>query len=283
GTRRIQRTRSWTSGSASSARRMSTGIMAKAAITRSRSPPSRAHPRPPAARGTRSASGQPASAPTRANESVTVPRSCLRRAGPGPGIRGQAAAAASMASRAAAVDDPPDPPRAWYLGRPRCTLQADPGSPDPRTPIAGRMTRCFLLLVDGLRRDLAEAELAAGSLPNLAAMVAGGGRTCGITAFPATTSVSYLPFLTGCTPGRCDVPSIRWLDRPRYRGRWWRDRAAVRSYCGYQASLLDHDIAGGVRTIFELVPESVGLFTPIARGLTPERDPTRLARKVWGA
>ncbi len=145
------------------------------------------------------------------------------------------------------------------------------------------MTRCFLLLVDGLRRDLAEAELAAGSLPNLAAMVAGGGRTCGITAFPATTSVSYLPFLTGCTPGRCDVPSIRWLDRTRYRGRWWRDRAAVRSYCGYQASLLDHDIAGGVRTIFELVPESVGLFTPIARGLTPERDPTRLARKVWGA
>jgi len=71
------------------------------------------------------------------------------------------------------------------------------------------MTRCFLLLVDGLRRDLAESELDAGTLPNLAAMVEEGGRSCAITAFPSTTSVAYLPFLTGCMPGRCDIPSIR--------------------------------------------------------------------------
>ena len=144
------------------------------------------------------------------------------------------------------------------------------------------MTRCFLLLVDGLRHDLAEAELAAGTLPNLAALVAGGGRTCAVTAFPSTTSVAYLPFLTGCMPGRCDIPSIRWLDRLRYRGRWWRDRAEVRSYCGYQAGLLDADLAPEVSTIFELVPESLALFTPIARGLSPDRDPTRLARRLWG-
>jgi len=144
------------------------------------------------------------------------------------------------------------------------------------------MTRCFLLLVDGLGLDLADAELAAGTLPNLAALVARGGRACAITAFPSTTSVAYLPFLTGCMPGRCDIPSIRWLDRARYRGRWWRDRAALRSYCGYQASLLDADLAPDVRTIFELVPESVGLFTPVARGLTADRDPTRLTRKLWG-
>jgi hypothetical protein len=145
------------------------------------------------------------------------------------------------------------------------------------------VTRCFLLLVDGLRYDVAEAELAAGALPHLAAMTAQGGRTCGITAFPSTTSVAYLPFLTGCTPGRCNVPSIRWLDRTRYAGRWWRDRNALRSYCGYQAGRLDRDIAPEVRTIFELVPDSVGLFTPVARGLTADRDPTRLARKLWGA
>jgi hypothetical protein len=144
------------------------------------------------------------------------------------------------------------------------------------------MTRCFVVLIDGLRRDLAEAELAAGSLPNLAAMVARGGSACAITAFPSTTSVAYLPFLTGCMPGRCDIPSIRWLDRQRYTGRWWRDRAAVRSYCGYQAPLLDADLAPDVRTIFELVPQSLGLFTPVARGLSPERDPTRVARRVWG-
>ena len=145
------------------------------------------------------------------------------------------------------------------------------------------MTRCFLLLVDGLRPDVAEARLAAGDLPHIAAMLKGGGATQAITGFPSTTSVAYLPFLTGCTPGHCDVPSIRWLDRASYGGRWWRDRKAIRSYCGYQAPMLDGDIRPDVRTIFELVPESLGIFTPVARGLTPERDPSRRERQLWGS
>jgi len=143
-------------------------------------------------------------------------------------------------------------------------------------------TRCLLLLVDGLRPDVAEARLAAGELPHLDAMLRDGGRTRAVTVFPSTTSVAYLPFLTGCTPGRCDIPSIRWLDRRAYGGRWWREREAVRSYCGYQAPRLDDDLAGDVRTIFELVPESVGIFTPVARGLTAARDPSRRERQLWG-
>jgi type I phosphodiesterase/nucleotide pyrophosphatase len=145
------------------------------------------------------------------------------------------------------------------------------------------MNRCFLLLVDGLRPDVAEARLVAGDLPHLSAMLEAGGRTTAITGFPSTTSVAYLPFLTGCAPGRCDIPSIRWLDRAAYGGRWWRDRAAVRSYCGYQAPLLDQDIKAELRTMFELVPESIGIFTPVARGLTRERDPSRLERQLWGS
>jgi hypothetical protein len=145
------------------------------------------------------------------------------------------------------------------------------------------MIRCFLLLVDGLRPDVADARLAAGDLPNIAKMLETGGRSVAITGFPSTTSVAYLPFLTGAAPGRCNIPSIRWLDRSAYRGRWWKDRAAVRSYCGYQASQLDQDLSPYVRTIFELVPESVGIFTPVARGLTRPRDPSRLERKVWGS
>ncbi len=145
------------------------------------------------------------------------------------------------------------------------------------------MTRCFLLLVDGLRPDVAEARLISGHLPHLAAMLKHGGRTLAITGFPSTTSVAYLPFLTGCTPGHCDIPSIRWLDRASYRGRWWRDRNAIRSYCGYQAPMLDGDIRADVRSIFELVPASVGIFTPVAKGLTPERDPSRRERQVWGS
>ncbi|HEV8613047.1 MAG TPA: alkaline phosphatase family protein [Gemmatimonadales bacterium] len=144
------------------------------------------------------------------------------------------------------------------------------------------MRRCLLLLIDGLRPDVAEAELRAGRLPNLARLVAAGGTGRAMTSFPSTTSVSYLPFFTGCTPGRCNVPSIRWLDRTCYEGRWWKHRSAVRSYCGYQAGLLDADIEPDVRTIFELVPESVGIFTMITRGLPRERNPTRLERGFWG-
>ena len=143
--------------------------------------------------------------------------------------------------------------------------------------------RCVVLLVDGLRPDLAEAMLLAGELPNLQAMLEHGGWNRAITVFPSTTSVAYLPFLTGCTPGQCNIPSIRWLDRRTYGGRWWRERDSVRSYCGYQAPQLDADIAPGVRTIFELVPESMGIFTPVARGLTPARDPSRRERQFWGS
>jgi hypothetical protein len=145
------------------------------------------------------------------------------------------------------------------------------------------MRRCFLLLIDGLRPDVAEARLAGGHLPHLADMLLQGGRTNAITGFPSTTSVAYLPFLTGCSPGHCDIPSIRWLDRARYGGRWWRDRHEVRSYCGYQAVFLDRDLSADVRTIFELVPDSIGIFTPVARGLTPARDPSRLERQLWGS
>src|SRR5215212_4235112 len=145
------------------------------------------------------------------------------------------------------------------------------------------MNRCFLLLVDGLRPDVAQRRLELGDLPHLASMLRRGGRTTAITAFPSTTSVAYLPFLTGCAPGRCDIPSIRWLDRSAYGGRWWQDRGAVRSYCGPQARQLDRDISPDVRTIFELVPESVGIFTPVARGLTAERNLSRLQRQLWGS
>ena len=139
-----------------------------------------------------------------------------------------------------------------------------------------------MLLVDGLRPDIAERELQAGHLPNLAQLTASGSRTRAVTVFPSTTSVAYLPFLTGELPGRCGVPSIRWLDRTAYGGRWWREREAVRSYCGYQAGHLDRDIDPVVRTIFQDVPESVAIFSMITRGLTPDRDLHAGARKFWG-
>lgn len=122
-----------------------------------------------------------------------------------------------------------------------------------------------------------------GKLPALAALTEHGSRGRAITVFPSTTSVAYLPFLTGRFPGQCNIPSIRWMDRATYGGRWWRERHALRSYCGYQAGMLDDDVPAHVRTIFQLVPESLGLFTMITRGLTPARDPAQGARKFWGS
>jgi Type I phosphodiesterase / nucleotide pyrophosphatase len=145
------------------------------------------------------------------------------------------------------------------------------------------MRRVILLLIDGLRPDLAETQLALGNLPALGAMLGSGSATRGITAFPSTTTVAYLPFLTGCTPGHGNVPSIRWLDRAEYRGRWWHDRRSMRSYCGYQTGWIDDDLAREVPTVFELVPQSGAIFTPVSRGLGKDRDPSRLERKVWGA
>jgi len=144
------------------------------------------------------------------------------------------------------------------------------------------VNRALLLLIDGLRADVAESELAAGRLPHLAALTERGARRRAATVFPSTTSVAYLPFLTGCLPGRCNVPSIRWLDRAQYRGRWWLDREAVRSYCGYQAGRLDGDIAPEIRTIFDLVPESVAIFSMVTRGLQADGDRIPGARKFWG-
>ena len=92
-----------------------------------------------------------------------------------------------------------------------------------------RARRAILILADGLRPDVLEEQLEAGAIPNLAQLTAQGGRRRAITVFPSTTSVAYLPYLTGRFPGAVNIPSIRWMDRSKYSGRWWREREAAES------------------------------------------------------
>jgi hypothetical protein len=143
--------------------------------------------------------------------------------------------------------------------------------------------RVVLLLLDGARHDVF-AELAArGDLPHVSRhLLESGGTVPATTVFPSTTGVAYLPFLTGCYPGTCDVPGIRWLDVTRYGGRWWHDRHHVRSYCGYQGGMLNTDLRPGIATLFDLVPESVALCSPFVRGLGRGRERAAGARKLWG-
>ena len=84
--------------------------------------------------------------------------------------------------------------------------------------------------------------------------------------FPSTTGIGYLPFLTGCYPGTCNVAGIRWLDRVRHGGAWWNDRERVRSYCGYQGKRLNTDVPDSVLSLFDIEPDSVGLCTLLGGG-----------------
>ena len=146
-------------------------------------------------------------------------------------------------------------------------------------------SRVTLIILDGARPDVFRQLADRGDLPNLSRHLLdapGGGTASATTVFPSTTGVAYLPFLTGCYPGTCDIPGIRWLDRRRYRGRWWRDREYVRSYCGYQRDRFDRDLPAGVVSMFDLEPDSVALCTPFTRGLGAGREGVRRARALWG-
>ena len=125
---------------------------------------------------------------------------------------------------------------------------------------------CFVL-VDGARADVVQDLLERGDLPHLARhVVEPGGFTVGASVFPSTTGVAYLPFLYGVYPGTANIPGIRWLDRVGATGDWRAQWRAARSYCGVQAGWLNRDLETGP-SIFDLVPESVAICTPLTRGL----------------
>ena len=73
-----------------------------------------------------------------------------------------------------------------------------------------------------------------------------------VTAFPSTTGPAYLPFLTGCYPGTCNLPGIRWFDKDSYASRRFsKDR--FRSYVGAESFYMNGDIAK-IPTLFEILP-----------------------------
>lgn len=127
--------------------------------------------------------------------------------------------------------------------------------------------RVAFLILDGARHDVLRRLLDAGDLPNLARwVVEPGAFRVGTSVFPSTTGVAYIPFLTGRYPGPAGIPGIRWFDRSGAGGgplaRW----AAARSYCGVQRPWIDRDMTVGA-SLFELVPDSLAVFSPVARGL----------------
>src|SRR5919106_400616 len=130
--------------------------------------------------------------------------------------------------------------------------------------------RAVIVLIDGARADVLQDLLRRGELPNLARwVIEPGGLGIGTTVFPSTTGVAYIPFLFGRYPGSVNIPGIRWLDRAGAAGGWggWREQwRAARSYCGVQGGWLNRDISPAP-SLFDLVPESIAICTPLTRGL----------------
>lgn len=143
--------------------------------------------------------------------------------------------------------------------------------------------RAVLVLIDGARADVLRELLERGDLPNLARwVIEPGGFGVGTTVFPSTTGVAYIPFLFGRYPGSVGIPGIRWLDRRRAAGGWREQWHAARSYCGVQGGWINRDIMSAP-SLFDLIPESIAICTPLTRGLGPGANRIPLRRAVLGA
>lgn len=140
--------------------------------------------------------------------------------------------------------------------------------------------RGVFLLIDGARADVFERLLQAGELPHLKRHVYDpGSYLTAVSAFPSTTGPAHLPFLTGCTPGTCNIPGIRWFDR----GRSARPApfGQCRSYVGPGSLFMDTDLRKEIRTVFEFFERPAGVFSVVNRGVSAHRRRTVMAK--WGA
>jgi arylsulfatase A-like enzyme len=115
-----------------------------------------------------------------------------------------------------------------------------------------------LLIADGARPDTLPRAIAAGRAPALARLAAEGTQRTITSVFPSVTGPAYLPFLTGCHPGRLGIPGIRWWDRAQRR---------ARSYVGIEAMVADRDLHTEHPTLFESVPGAIAALSPFNRGL----------------
>jgi len=140
-----------------------------------------------------------------------------------------------------------------------------------------RYKQCIMILADGARADVMEDLLQSGKLPAISEFV--DSPRSAVSAFPSTTGPAYLPYLTGCYPGTCNLPGIRWFDKDAYASKnFSKDR--FRSYVGPESFFMNGDIDPERKTLFELIPNSINIFSPINRGVSFYGDKTKFSR-IW--
>ena len=123
-----------------------------------------------------------------------------------------------------------------------------------------------MIVIDGLPLPLLERRLP--ELPFLRERAPHRGRA--VSCFPSTTGPAYFPFLAGSTPGRANVPGIRWFDRTRETATRFPHRG-LRSYVGPDAAKMRRDTA--LTTIFGLYAWPAS--SPVAKDLPKRRERSR--------
>lgn len=140
-------------------------------------------------------------------------------------------------------------------------------------------SRCIFLLVDGARADVIQEMIAADELPHLKRfIIEPGTHQTAVTVFPSTTGPAHAPFITGCTPGTCNIPGIRWFDRMQPNG--FTHFRQSRSYVGPGSLYMDADLDPDIRTVFDYFERPSGVFSFLNRGLGLLQNKTLLA-KSW--
>lgn len=140
--------------------------------------------------------------------------------------------------------------------------------------------KCVLILADGARPDVLNEELRKGNLPHISKEFSvPNTNTTMITSFPSTTGPAYLPYVTGCFPGTCNIPGIRWFDKPHYAKKGWGFKS-FRSYCGLEAMLFDSDMNPEIKTAWEIFENPKSIFNGVTKGISKKNNITSKSR-LW--
>lgn len=131
----------------------------------------------------------------------------------------------------------------------------------------------ILFVLDGADKEMINKLRRRGDLPNIERHVIERGCMREATSvFPSTTGPAFIPFVTGCFPGTCNVPAARWFDRSVSSTRVLALNR-FRDYLGWGAYAMDYDLSKSVRTIFEYSRRAVNIFGMVNRGCGIVRDP----------
>jgi hypothetical protein len=126
--------------------------------------------------------------------------------------------------------------------------------------------------VDGARPEAFRELFARGELPAIQRYLTSvSGEKKALTAYPSVTGPTFAPMLTGCFPGTCNLPGVRWFDRSLPKSRRYNYKR-FRNYYGKGVYMMDSDLSPKVKTIFEIVPRSYNVLGVLKRGTKVKRD-----------